>query len=58
MRTTIHLIPSEDAGWLVPLFAERTVRWSRKRLADFGLDRNGQDRALAVLQKAVDEEGT
>ena len=57
MRTTIHLIPSEDAGWLVPLFAERTVRWSRKRLADFGLDRNGQDRALAVLQKAVDEEG-
>jgi hypothetical protein len=42
---------------MVPLFAEITVRWSRKRLADFGLDRAGQDRALAVLQEAVDRDG-
>ena len=57
MRKTVHLIPSEDAGWLVPLFADAIVRWSRKRLADFGLDRAGQDRALAVLHRAVDEHG-
>jgi hypothetical protein len=57
MRKTVHLIPSEDAGWLLPLFSETIVRWSRKRLADFGLDRAGQDRALAVLHQAVDADG-
>jgi hypothetical protein len=57
MRKTVHLIPSEDAGWLLPLFAETIVRWSRKRLNDFGLDRAGQDRAMAVLQRAVADEG-
>ena len=39
MRKTVHLICAEDAGWLLPLFSETIVRWSRKRLADFGLDR-------------------
>jgi hypothetical protein len=57
MRRTIHMIPSEDAGWLLPLFAGTIVRWARKRLADFGLDRAGQDRALALLHRAVDEHG-
>jgi hypothetical protein len=57
MRKTIHLIPSEDAGWILPLFSESILRWSRKRLADFGLDRNGQRRALTVLHRAVDREG-
>ncbi len=57
MRKTVHLIPSEDAGWILPLFAPIIVRWSRKRLADFGLDRRGQDRALKVLHDAVDADG-
>ena len=57
MRRTVHLIATEDAGWLLPLFSETIVRWSRKRLADFGLDRRGQDRALKVLHDAVDAEG-
>ena len=57
MRKTVHLIPTEDAGWLLPLFSETIVRWSRKRLADFGLDRRRQDRALALLHRAVDEDG-
>ena len=57
MRKTVHLIATEDAGWLLPLFSPTIVRWSRKRLADFGLDRRGQERALALLHRAVDEEG-
>ena len=57
MRKTVHLVPAEDAGWIVPLFAPIIVRWSRKRLADFGLDSNAQDRALAVLDSAVAEDG-
>jgi hypothetical protein len=57
MRRTVHLLPSEDAGWLLPLFAEGIVRQARKRLNDFGLDRRGQDRALKLLHDAVDAEG-
>jgi hypothetical protein len=57
MRKTVHLIATEDAGWLLPLFAGPIVRWSRKRLADFGLDAAGQERALAILHQAVDAEG-
>jgi hypothetical protein len=57
LRGTAHLIPSEDAGWLLPVFSERIVRWSRKRLAHFGLDRGAQDRALALLHHAVDDDG-
>ncbi len=57
MRKTVHLIPTEDAGWLLPLFADSIVRWSRKRLRDFGLDRGAQDRALAVLHRAVEADG-
>jgi hypothetical protein len=57
MRRTVHLLPSEDAGWLLPLFAERIVRQARKRLSDFGLDRRGQDRALRLLHDAVDADG-
>ena len=57
MRKTIHLIPAEDAGWMVPLFAESTVRWSRGRLAKFGLDRRGQDRAMKFIHDQIDSEG-
>jgi hypothetical protein len=57
MRRTAHLIPAEDAGWLLPLFSESIVALSRKRLADFGLDRRGQDRALKLLHDAVGADG-
>lgn len=57
MRKTVHLIPAEDTGWIVPLFAPIIVRRSRKRLADFGLDHNGQERAMGVLRRAVDADG-
>jgi hypothetical protein len=57
MRKTIHLIPSEDAGWMVPLFAEATVRWSRGRLASFGLDNRAQDRAMKFIHDLIDSEG-
>jgi hypothetical protein len=57
MRKTIHLIATEDAGWLVPLFAPMIVRWSRRRLEQLGVDRREQDRALDLIHKAVDREG-
>lgn len=57
MRKTVHLIAAEDAGWMVPLFAPSTVRWSRGRLEHFGLDRRAQDRAMKLVHDAVDAEG-
>lgn len=57
MRKTVHLIATEDAGWLLPLFSEIIVRWSRRRLDQLGLDARGQERALAVLDRAVDRDG-
>ncbi|MQA72969.1 MAG: winged helix DNA-binding domain-containing protein [Solirubrobacterales bacterium] len=57
MRRTAHLIATEDAGWLLPLFADSLARQARKRMADFGLDREGQDRALSLLQGAVQSDG-
>jgi Winged helix DNA-binding domain len=57
MRKTVHLIATEDVGWLLPLFADPIVRWSRKRLAHFGLARPAQDRALALLHREVDSHG-
>jgi hypothetical protein len=57
MRKTIHLIAAEDAGWLVSLFAEATVRWSRRRLAQLGLDHGAQDRALKLVHDAIDADG-
>jgi hypothetical protein len=57
MRKTVHLIPTDDAGWLLPLFSEAIVRWSRKRLADFGLRREQQDRALDLVEDAVAADG-
>jgi hypothetical protein len=57
MRRTAHLIPTEDAGWLLPVFAHSLARQARKRMADHGLDRAGQDRALALLRAAVEADG-
>lgn len=57
MRKTIHLIATEDAGWLLPLFSPAIIRWSRRRLAQLGLDGRAQQRALGILQRAVDRDG-
>jgi Winged helix DNA-binding domain len=57
MRKTVHLIPSEDAGWLLPLFAPTIVRWSRKRLGDLGLEPGTQQRALRLIHEVVEREG-
>jgi Winged helix DNA-binding domain len=57
MRRTAHLVAAEDAGWLLGLFAGQLARQARKRMADFGLDRGGQDRALDLLRRAVEVDG-
>jgi hypothetical protein len=57
MRTTIHLIPTDDAGWWLPLFEPGIERWSRRRLEQLGLPRARQDKALRIAARALAEEG-
>src|SRR4051812_5834683 len=57
MRKTIHLIPTDDAGWWLPLFEPETERWSRRRLEQLGLPRTKQDKALEVIARALADEG-
>jgi hypothetical protein len=57
MRKTIHLIPTDDAGWWLPLFEPETERWSRRRLQQLGLPRTKQDKALDAIARALADEG-
>jgi hypothetical protein len=57
MRMTIHMIPTEDAAWWLPLFEPGIERWSRRRLSQLGLPEGKQDKALRVAAKVLADEG-
>jgi winged helix DNA-binding protein len=57
MRTTIHLIPTEDAGWWLPLFEPGIERWSRRRLSQLGMPPGQDDRALGLVERMLADEG-
>jgi winged helix DNA-binding protein len=57
MRTTIHLIPTDDAGWWLPLFEPAIERWSRRRLEQLGMPTASQDKALRIAARALADEG-
>ncbi len=57
MRMTIHLIPTEDAGWMLPLFEPGIERWSRRRLGQLGLPDSDVEKALRTIARALEEEG-
>jgi hypothetical protein len=57
MRTTMHLIASEDAGWLLPLFEPRNGGFARRRLAQLGLDEHGQRQALRLIERSLSDDG-
>jgi hypothetical protein len=57
MRMTIHMIPTEDAGWMLPLFEPAIEKWSRRRLERFGMSARTQDKALRVVKRVLEKEG-
>jgi DNA glycosylase AlkZ-like len=57
MRSTMHLLATEDAGWLLPLFDGGLAADSRRRLAQLGLDAAVQDRALDAIRTALESDG-
>lgn len=57
MRSTVHLLATEDAGWILPLFDPGLIAYSRRRLGQLGLDARAQDRALEAIRRALESEG-
>jgi hypothetical protein len=57
MRSTMHLLATEDASWLLPLFDPGLVADSRRRLGQLGLDARAQERALDAIRDALESEG-
>lgn len=57
MRMTIHLIPIEDAAWMLPLFEPKIERWSRRRLGQLGMSDADTERALRIIARALDTDG-
>lgn len=57
MRMTLHLIPADDAGWLLPLFEPRIQKWSRRRLVQLGMPLGTQAKALRTVERALERDG-
>jgi winged helix DNA-binding protein len=57
MRMTIHLIPSDDAGWWLPLFEPGIEKWSRRRLEQLGMPPRIQEQALREVVRLLKREG-
>ena len=57
MRGTMHLIASEDAGWLLTLLGPVMIRKSRGRLGELGLTEDVGARAVADLRDVLESHG-
>jgi hypothetical protein len=57
MRMTMHLIPADDAGWMLPLFEPGIEKWSRRRLEQLGVPARTQAKAIRVIARALETEG-
>jgi hypothetical protein len=57
MRGTIHLVPSEDARWLVELLGPLGRTASHRRLSQLGVPEADRPRAVRAIREALGEHG-
>lgn len=57
MRSTLHFLPAEDAGWLLGLIGPLFVRANRSRRIELGLDDETAARAIALLRDELAAQG-
>jgi Winged helix DNA-binding domain len=55
MRRTIHIVATEDAAWMLPLFEPSIERLARRVLGRLGLPTATQDKALRTIAAALDD---
>jgi uncharacterized protein YcaQ len=56
-RGTLHIVAVEDYWWLHALTAETRLAASTRRLDQEGVSPNDADRAVAIVERALSEEG-
>lgn len=57
MRGTIHLVPSEDAAWLVDLLGPLGTTGSLRRLQQLGVPEQDVPRAIELIRQTLAEHG-
>ena len=57
MRKTVHLVASDDAPWMLPLFEPEIARWSRMRLGQLGMEAAAVDRSQKTIRRALAADG-
>jgi hypothetical protein len=57
MRGTVHLLATEDLGWLLPLLGPEFVRKSRRRYAQLGLDEATCTTAVRAIRSLLGARG-
>jgi len=56
-RGTLHMVRSEDHGWLHALSAPKLLTGNARRLAQLGVTPAAADRAVATIERALAEDG-
>ena len=56
-RGTLHLLATEDLGWLLPLYGPIFIASSQRRRAELGLDEDTCARGMKVMQEVLAEQG-
>ncbi|MGH2368142.1 MAG: winged helix DNA-binding domain-containing protein, partial [Chloroflexota bacterium] len=57
MRGTLHLVATEDLGWLLPVLGPVFIAANRRRRAELGLDEATSARGVRMLQQVLAEDG-
>lgn len=57
MRGTLHLVPAEDYGWVVPVVIEPHVANSHRRLRELGVTGDQPPRAVRAIQRMLARDG-
>jgi winged helix DNA-binding protein len=57
MRGTIHLVPAEDARWLVELLGPLALTATHRRLGQLGVPEDDRPRAVELIRSALAEHG-
>src|SRR6266699_6220353 len=56
-RGTLHLLATEDLGWLLPLLGPIFIAASRRRRAELGLDEDTCARGIRIIRKVLADHG-
>jgi uncharacterized protein YcaQ len=57
MRTTVHMIPTDDAAWWLPLFEPGIERDTRRRLSQLGMEAGDDERSMKLVAGMLADEG-